>query len=172
MKYIGVCLFTMLFNISLITNLHAQVKLSQNETVAYINKIMSGSTGMNWNEIQPETIQQEFSLDRIKISKHWSLNNINSTTIRIYTKIPWEYCDEIYIKPYLDSPRFSKIEITFKVNFPVEELLDRSDDGKKDLSILGSTNSITIDILKEKAENIRKAFVHLKTLLYKKDPFE
>ncbi|QES89514.1 hypothetical protein [Rhizosphaericola mali] len=159
---------------------HSQIKLSKEETVEYINKILSISLGKyksDPNESFWAIEEQSFSLDKVAITKQVYAKDSDNGGWRKSCKftdnisqIPWETLQSVSIDTTLKF-ELGLINLLFKTSSREELITDchmKEFDGTK----IYTPKEISLYVTKDKAENVKKAFLHLKELMYKKDPFE
>ncbi|WP_113664318.1 hypothetical protein [Pedobacter nanyangensis] len=164
---------------------------TKEETVKYINSILSVSKGIKsiggGNSLPNIFIvtSQSFSLEKIEQDtkretfRETTLETENKYCSNVYTEIPWNMLGNITIKPRnanrfygkSNSDVINKLKEVELVELRIEfnaGLLYSSKCDDVDKLVL---KDITVYVVPEKAENIKKAFEHLKGLMKEKDLF-
>lgn len=140
------------------------------ETVDYINKVVSASLGVR---INPESesddrwviTKQEFSLAKVfQEDKNYAGYIYEETVTNFYENISWETMGVIK-----EKKAGSLIELEIDFELPVFNSYAFS--VSSDLNWSGPKKTLEIYVLPEKSENVKKALLHLKKLMYKEDPF-
>ncbi len=166
---------------------------TKEETVKYINSILSVSKGIKriggGNSLPNIFIvtSQSFSLEKIEQDtkretfEEATLETENKYCSNVYTEIPWNMLGNITIEPRnanrfygksnsdvinkLKEPELVELRIEFNAGLLYSSKCDDVDVDKLVLK------DITVYVVPEKAENIKKAFENLKGLMKEKDLF-
>lgn len=173
---IQITLFS-LMSILFLTPLKAQEKTegpSLEETVAYINKTLSSSVGIysKDEDSKDEITMQQFSLASYNYESKFSYGEYYSCTSMYksqFTNISWETLTKFEEE---GSESLIKLEIHFE--HPLQWAYNRivkCDGREKYNERSGSQKVLAVYLLPDKVENIKKAFLHLKKLMYVEDPF-
>ena len=183
-----------LFTIFLLLKTVVSFGQTKEETVKYINSILSVSKGIKHigggNSLPNIFIvtSQSFNLDKIAQStnretfREATLETKNRYCSSVYTEIPWNMLEKISIKEREANPYYGKSKsdlinklkevelVTLRIEFNAGLLYSSEcDDGDKDDKLV--FKYIDIYVAPEKVENIKKAFEHLKGLMKEKDLF-
>lgn len=166
---------------SIATGFAQDTKPTKEETVAYINNILSTSLGVWYKYEEPgdfsKVISQKFSLEEYTYTDETTFDyKVNDTEIYSFIKIPWHTLKSISEVSKLENG-LSIITVSFEDAFieniqRVENVRLMNGNTRKETSNRStSVSSIVIYITPSKIENLKKAFLHLKELTYKPDPF-
>ena len=146
---------------------------SLEETVAYINEILVSSLGVfDRGKDKPhfnygEVTEQEFSLQNTsRYQQYFFDGKLYSKAKFQYSNIDWSSLTSIKIESRED---LKELILTFNIPIRVTTKKDFGDlfrDGDS------ADKESTFYVIPEKAENLKKAFLHLKELTYKPDPFD
>lgn len=174
------------FSISTATG--QDTKPTLEETVKYIDDIIAVSIGENKeNKYHKYNVkQQKFSLNEIMKEEILILKQDNvekSKTKRVYSNIDWSKFKEISVKRE-EGELFYRVELSFlspltlkyskvEKNVSIDRYGNRNYHAYNDTITENnhSTNDILFYVVDSRVENLKKAFLHLKELTYKPDPF-
>ena len=164
---------------------------TKEETVKYINSILSVSKGIKriggGNSLPNIFIvtSQSFSLEKIEQDtkresfREATFETQNRYCSSIYTEIPWNMLEKISIKEREANPYYGKSNsdvinklkepelVELRIEFNAGLLYSSKCDDVDKLVL----KDITVYVVPEKAENIKKAFENLKGLMKEKDLF-
>lgn len=143
------------------------------ETVEYINKIVSTSIGQIKSEFENESneiTEQYFSLEKVTTEEKWSfgqhLEKIDIINY-YYNDIPWGS-----LKSIKEEKDGFLVKLTLDFEFDLIRIYKRTDGfGSVWRNEKESWHSLRIYVQPQRVENVKKAFFHLKKLMYKEDPF-
>lgn len=149
-------------------------KPTLDETVKYINDILTVSNGIYWRDsYNPETgyarvTEQKFSLQDYYKSEDLLVDSERTLqTTTQCSNIDWSSLVSIEIR---DSKDLKKLILRFNTPFNITYT---SETGANFMGGNKQTEKTTgIYVIPEKADNVKKALLRLKELTYKKDPFE
>lgn len=148
-------------------------KPTLDETVNYINEIISDSKGMYYksgDDYYATIIEQIFTKDYVfHKGKAFSGEDHCLTTTCGFKKIPWNSLEIVEIK---DAESLKQIIVQFKNLLQNKHTKVWIGIDEDDTDEENSNKYLHFYVIPEKAENVKKALLHLKELSYKKDPFE
>lgn len=143
------------------------------ETVNYINEVISGSTGVYYksgDDYYATITEQIFEKDHVfHKGKGFSGEDHSLTTTCGFKKIPWNSLEIVEIK---DAESLKQIIVQFKTSLQNKHTKVWIGIDEDDTDEENSNKFLHFYVIPEKAENVKKALLHLKELSYKKDPFD